>query len=291
MTHFVSLRRASFAAAALSGIVLSNASAFADGMADAVARGSLRIGIAEENFVPWLATTKAGDRMGYEVDIAKGVAGALELEPVLVEMPFDQLLRGLTIGKVDVVISGMSVSAERAREVLFTAPYSVTDFKLVMDTSDLPGGAADNGYDVAGIKLGVADNTLADDAASAEFQEAELVRFSDEGDLRDAFLDGKVNGVIAPTPYPEFIVSRDPDKYVAEDAPLVTTVQAMAVRPDSQRFVNFLNAWLLENTANGTLEDIREHWFEGLEWLDQLDGYDPEATPSSTEDDKSGTAN
>jgi len=145
-----------------------------------------------------------------------------------------------------------------------------------VDKSALPDGSADNGHDVDGVKLGVAADTLADYAASAEFQKAELVRFGDEGEIRDAFIDGKVNGVIAPTPYPEFIVSRAPDRYEAEKAPLLTTVQAMAVRTDSQRFANFLNAWITESKANGSLTGLREHWFMTLNWLDQLDGYDPE---------------
>ncbi|WP_289035226.1 ABC transporter substrate-binding protein [uncultured Roseibium sp.] len=268
----------SLAVAALIGVAVSNAPVSAGTMQDALSRGTLRVGIAEENFVPWLANDKSGGRMGFEIDVATSVADALQLTPEFVEMPFDQLLRGLTIGQLDVVISGMSVSADRAREVLFTAPYSSTDFSVVVDKTALPEGAEDNGFDVEGMKLGVAGDTLADYAASSEFQLAEVMRYDNNGDLRDAFLNGDVQGVIVPTPYPEFIVSRDPDRFAAEAEPLVSTLQAMAVRPGSERFVNFLNAWLMENTANGTLGDMRSHWFQSLDWLDRLEGHDAPAS-------------
>lgn len=245
-------------------------------MQDAIARGALRIGVAEENFLPWLANDKSGNRMGFEIDIAQSVASALKVDTEFVEMPFDTLLRGLTLGEVDIVISGVSVSADRARQVLFSAPYSSTDFNVVIDKTNLPDGAADKGYDVEGVKIGVAAGTLADYAAASEFQSAELLRYDSNGDLRDAFLAGQVNGVIAPTPYPDFIVSRDPGRYAAEDRPVIATVEAMAVRTDSARFLNFLNSWVMENKASGALEAKHDYWFEELEWLERLEGYQAE---------------
>lgn len=270
-------------AASVFALSLAPAGAEAGAMDDVLSRGALRIGIASENFIPWLAASKSGDRMGYEIDVATGVAEAMNVTPVFVEMPFNDLLRGLRLGSVDVVISGMSVSADRALEVLFTAPYGSTDYTVVVDKTSLPDGSADSGHDVEGVKIGVAANTLADYAASAEFQKAELVRFDSEGDIRDALVDGQINGVIAPTPYPDFIVSRAPDRYEAEAEPLLSTVQAMAVRPDSQRFLNFLNAWIVENDANGTLEGLQDHWFHSLNWVGQLEGYEANGSASKSE--------
>ncbi len=249
----------------------------ADALQDALSRGNLRVGVAAESLVPWLATDKTGARIGFEIDVATSVSDALGVPAEFVEVPYDDLPESLNAGKVDVVISGVTVTAERARDVFFSSPYATTDFTVVVDKTNLPAGAAEKGYDIKGMKIGVAWESLAEYAASTVFQAAEIVNFDNNGLLRDAFLDGTVQGLIAPTPYPTFIVSRDPDRYAMEPAPLLSTVQAMAVRPDSPRLLNFLNAWIVENKANGALGDMTAYWFKGSEWLDNLEGYDPGA--------------
>ncbi|WP_428644677.1 transporter substrate-binding domain-containing protein [Roseibium sp.] len=245
----------------------------ADALQDALTRGSLRVGVAEENYVPWLASDKSGERIGFEIDVATRVSDALGVPAEFVNVPFDNLLKSLLDGEVDVVISGVSVTAERAKEVYFSTPYATTEFTVVVDKTLLPAGAAENGYDVEGVKIGVAANTVAEYEASSEFQAAEVVSYEDNGLMRDAFLEGEVHGVVAPTPYPVFIVSRDPDRYEMEQAPLLSTVEAMVVRPDSPGLMNFLNAWIVENKASGTLGELNSYWFESGEWLDDLEGY------------------
>jgi len=268
-------RPSAFAMALLAGL-FAWSTACADALDFATSRGSLKVGVAEEDFIPWLAKDKSGNRIGFEIDVATGVADALGVPAEFIEIPFDNLLQGLAAGEVDVVISAMSISAERARDVFFSAPYATTDFTLVVDKSNLPEGAADEGYDVEGVKIGVAAGTLSEIAAAAEFRNAEIVKFESDGGLRDAFLDKIVQGAIAPTPYPDFIISRDPDRYEKEQSPLLSTRQAMAVRPDSPRLLNFLNAWVSESEANGHLAQMSAYWFESADWFDRLEGYETE---------------
>jgi len=275
-------------AVALLLIPATAAPARADALEQALSRGTLRIGVASENFVPWLAGDREGARIGFEIDVATGVADAFGLPAQFVEVPFDQLLESLRDGDVDVVISAMSISAERAREVYFSEPYSATDFTVVVDKSHMPASAAEARYDVEGMKIGVATGTLSESAARQAFARAEIVGFASNGALRDAFLDGSVQGVVAPTPYPDFIVSRDPERYAKEDAPLISTLQAMAVRPDSPRLLNFLNAWVLESRANGMLARMDDYWFGGTEWFDRLEDHDGGNVGDATEEGAPG---
>ncbi|MBN9671213.1 transporter substrate-binding domain-containing protein [Roseibium aggregatum] len=249
----------------------------AEALEDAVSRGTLQVGIASENLVPWLANDKTGGRMGYEIDVASAVAGSLGVDLTFVEMPYDELFASLKAGDVDVIISGVSISADRAREVYFSSPYGGTDFTLVVDKTGLPEGAAGSGYDHEGIRIGVLKGSIAEATATNDFKSSELVPYEDPAAMRDAFLDGSVSGAIVPTPYPAFIVARDPGRYAAEETPLVSTRQGMVTRPDSPHMLNFLNAWIVENEANGFLEDLQVYWFESGEWLDMLEGYSEKA--------------
>ena len=60
---------------------------------------------------------------GFDVDIANEIADAIGVELVIQEMDFDALVSALPAGKVDVVISGMNPTEERAKVVDFSDIY------------------------------------------------------------------------------------------------------------------------------------------------------------------------
>ncbi len=261
----------------------------ADSMDDAIARGALRIGIAEETFLPWVGRDASGQIMGFDVDVALDLARVLAVEPQFVEFPFDDLLHHLSIGDVDVVISGLSVTAERARSVLFSIPYGDTDYWLVVDKDTLPPSADQGDYDVEGYKVGAMEGSLAETEAKRLFKKAEIIPLADEAAARDALEKRELNAIVVPTPYPTFMMLRAPERFLLGSDALFGTNQAVAVRPDALRFVNFINAWINENDANGRLQDARDYWFGSLDWMKRVDGEDeisdeatPEAAPAQT---------
>ncbi len=258
-------------------IVEASAPARADAMSDAINRGNLRVGIAAETLLPWVGRNKAGGLIGYEVDVARDVAAALGVNARFVEIPYASLQNHLLAGDVDVIISGFSVTAERAKTVLFSNTYGETDFWLVVDTKTLPAGADKGEYDVEGYKVGVLADTVSETQALNLFQKAEIVRLAGAPAARAALEAGQLNAIVVPTPYPTFMNLRYPDRFLVGSTSLFGTSQAMAVRTDSFRLLNFINAWIVERQANGWLGGARSYWFGSLKWLSRLD-KEPGAT-------------
>ena len=69
---------------------------------------------------------------GYDIEIAKRIADALEMEPVAVKLEWDGLLPALEAGTIDVIIANMSPTAERKAEVDFTDYYYENDVVVVV---------------------------------------------------------------------------------------------------------------------------------------------------------------
>lgn len=247
------------------------APALADLMDDVVKRGSLRIGVARENLIPWLGRSKSGELLGYEVDVAQDLARVLSVRPEFVQVPFSELMNSLNIGDIDVIISGYSVTAKRARAALFSNPYGSTSYWLVVDNKTLPEGAENGNYDAEGYKVGVIEKTVSEELARSMFLKAEIVPLANEDAVREALSKGEINAIVAPTPYPTFMMLRSPDRFAIGSDALFSTNQAIATRTDAWRFVNFINAWIAENQANGRLEEMQTYWFGSLQWQARLE--------------------
>jgi polar amino acid transport system substrate-binding protein len=64
-----------------------------------------------------------GSVIGYDIELVKGFAEKHGLRLVIEEAEFDGLIPALQTGKVDLVISGMTIKPERAEIVDFSRPY------------------------------------------------------------------------------------------------------------------------------------------------------------------------
>ena len=72
---------------------------------------------------------------GYDVQIAKRIAKALDMEPVAVKMEFGALVDALGNGTIDIICAGMSVTPERAQSADFTDSY-IDDEVIVVVKKD-----------------------------------------------------------------------------------------------------------------------------------------------------------
>lgn len=69
---------------------------------------------------------------GFDVTLAKLIGEAMGKEPLFVDMSFGSLIDALNIGEVDLVLSAMGDSAERARVVAFSHSYYDSVYGLMV---------------------------------------------------------------------------------------------------------------------------------------------------------------
>ena len=69
---------------------------------------------------------------GYDVQIAKKIAAELGKKPLVVKTAWNGLIPALTSGKIDMIIAGMSPTAERKKEIAFSSSYYTSEPVLVV---------------------------------------------------------------------------------------------------------------------------------------------------------------
>nr|6Y16_A Chain A, Amino acid ABC transporter, periplasmic amino acid-binding protein,Amino acid ABC transporter, periplasmic amino acid-binding protein [Thermotoga maritima MSB8]6Y16_B Chain B, Amino acid ABC transporter, periplasmic amino acid-binding protein,Amino acid ABC transporter, periplasmic amino acid-binding protein [Thermotoga maritima MSB8] len=85
-------------------------------------RGYLLVGLSAD-FPPFEFVDENGNIVGFDVDLAKEIARRLGVELKIVDMTFDGLIPSLLTKKIDVIISGMTITEERKKVVAFSDPY------------------------------------------------------------------------------------------------------------------------------------------------------------------------
>jgi polar amino acid transport system substrate-binding protein len=232
--------------------------------------GVLRVGVAL--IIPWTMHDKDGELIGFEIDVAKKLARDLGVKPEFFPTPFRDLVPGLVAGKYDIIVAGLSITAERALRVDFSNPYNETEVKLLASAkSPVAGAASLDAFNKDSVKIGVLEGSTAEDMAGVILTNAQIIDYTDSGAAFNDLVDGKLDAAVADSPRPEIVAQLFPDKVKCLcDQPLSTYPAAFAVPRGDVEFVNYLNAWIASRTSNKWLERKRDYWFRSTEWQTKL---------------------
>ncbi len=109
------------------------------------ARGTWRVGM-DPSFPPFESLDASGAPVGFDVDLARQMAGAWGLQLEIVAMGYDGLLDALIAGKLDSIVSAFPQDPRMTEDVAFSAPYfdagiflAVKVGSAITGPGDLPG--------------------------------------------------------------------------------------------------------------------------------------------------------
>ncbi|MDJ0895620.1 MAG: ABC transporter substrate-binding protein [Alphaproteobacteria bacterium] len=104
-------------------------------IAQIVERGTLIVGMLNEDIAPMLFTNEDGELAGFDIEVAKAMAKELgvSLEVRRTALSFDGVIKQVAAAKVDLGISSLSRSATRAKYVLFSRPYVRQSYTLFLN--------------------------------------------------------------------------------------------------------------------------------------------------------------
>ncbi|MEN3931075.1 transporter substrate-binding domain-containing protein [Microvirga sp. W0021] len=145
---------------------------------------SIKIAL-EGAFPPWNTTLPSGEMAGFEVELSRNLCERMKIKCILVQQDWDGLLPGLSLGKFDAVMDGISITDERRKVFTFSIPYAQEPNGFITDKDSplakLPGDGKIYNLDK---------------------NEAEAIKIIDE---LKPYLKGKTLGVQTSTTHSRFI--------------------------------------------------------------------------------------
>jgi polar amino acid transport system substrate-binding protein len=221
-----------------------------------LARGVLVVG-TEPEFPPFESLDANGDPVGFDIDMARAIASDLGVDVRFEMMAFDSLPSALGVGKIDVILSGMTATPERAESRAFTDSYFRTQLCLLVGKD----AAIHEPRDADGKRVVVKLGTTGDINATRLFPGAEITRFDTEGACALEVIHGRADAFL----YDRHSILRHhlahPDTTRALLEPLSDEPYAMAVRFGDQVFVDRLNTFLHDIRADGRYAAMYEKHF------------------------------
>lgn len=233
--------------------------------------GEIKIGMTG-NQPPYAVKSKDGSLIGYEVEIATLLAQAMKVELKIEQMPFAQLLPALKQGKVDAVMSGMTITPERNLEVAFLGPYTVSGKSILTRSSKLSEAQSANAINKSEVKLVTLKGSTSEDFVKGYLGNATLTLVDDYDQAVDLLLKDEVDALVADYPVCAITQLRHPEANLASlKQPLTIEPIGMALPPDDGLFLNLVENYLSTLQLMGTLETLQKKWFEDGGWLVQVE--------------------
>ena len=191
---------------------------------------------------------------GFDVDIANEIADAIGVELVIQEMDFDALVSALPAGKVDVVISGMNPTEERAKVVDFSDIYYNSQHGILVRTEDAD--KYKTFADLEGAKVGAQLGSTQEQIAKAETPNADLQLLANVNNLILELKSGKVDAIVMEKPVAEMAVKNNPDLAVGEPTyEEKTGGNAVGVAKNNPELLAKINEVINELNESGKMDD------------------------------------
>ncbi|MDI3492606.1 MAG: polar amino acid transport system substrate-binding protein [Desulfomicrobiaceae bacterium] len=235
-----------------------------------VKRGELRVGL-DAGYMPFEMTTKQGEIVGFDVDLAKEMAKAMGVKLTIVNTDFDGIIPALMADKFDIIISGITVTQERNLKINFADPYIVVGQTVLVAKKHA--GSVKSYKDLNDPKYVVASRigTTGEQAVKRLMPKAQYKSFEKESDGAMEVINGNADAFVYDLPFcVVFMAQQGADKLVFLDEPFTYEPLGFGIKPGDPDFLNWLNNFLRQIKADGRYDRIYTKWIKGTEWLKEV---------------------
>lgn len=259
------------AAIAFTVLTLTSGAAFAEDTLMAIQkRGVLRIG-TDPGYMPFELINKKGEVIGFDIDLAKEMAKAMDVKLEIVSTAWDGIIPALMTDKFDVIMGGMTVTQKRNLTINFSDPYILIGQSILLK-KDLAGEVQsykdlnDSKYTVGG-KIG----TTGEIATKKLISKAKYISFETEQEGVMEVINGKIDAFIYDLPFNAIAANqKGQGKLIHLDQPFTKEPLAWGIRRSDPNFLNWLNNFMSQLKYDGKFDKIYDKWFKDDSWLKEI---------------------
>lgn len=241
----------------LTGLLLSLAFLFLSACGAKPDANTLVVGM-ELSYPPFEMTDEQNVPTGVSVEIAKALAANLGKQLRIENIPFAGLIPALKTGKIDLIISSMTHTEERAQSIAFSDPYLTTGLCALV-SKNLPLVSIDE-LDQEGIRIAVKQGTTGHLYANDRIRNAQVLLFEKETAATLEVAQGKADAFI----YDQMSTYMNWKKHSATTRPLLTPFTseswAIGLKQGNEELRREVNRFIADYKADGGFDRLGDQF-------------------------------
>jgi ABC-type amino acid transport substrate-binding protein len=177
---------------------------------------------------------------------------------------FDDLIPSLLAGEIDIIMAGMTITAERKVKIDFSDYYLKSGLAMAMRVSDREFKSLQNVFANAGA-VGVVGGTVAESYVRRNFpSRIRVVLLGKPSDAPFELKRRTIDVYVDDAPSIAWVVSSNAAEVQGLFEPLTTDYYGWGINKGNTEFLNQVNAALAQWKKDGTLERVLRRWIPYL---------------------------
>ncbi len=213
-------------------------------------------------FPPFESMNSAGQIEGFDVDVMNAIAKEEGFKVTYHQQAWDGIFASLKAGDNDILISGITITDDRKKEMLFSEPYyKITQVVLVPQGKKIVSVEDLKKMDKVGVTIGTTGDLAAQKILGATSEK--IIRLENLPLMLKEVETGAVDAVISDSAVVADYVKKKGDKgFTMVEVPDFTVeYYGIAVRQDDKALMDKINSGLKKIQASGEYDKISDKYF------------------------------
>ncbi|WP_186645678.1 transporter substrate-binding domain-containing protein [Fluviispira vulneris] len=199
-------------------------------------------------FIPFSVYTKNG-WVGFDIDLAKNFAKFMNSKLEVINYSFDGIIPALITKKCDLIVSGMTITEERKKSVLFSDPYfkDGLSYMYLKDNSSIKNINNIQDFNKKKYKIGVKVGYTSDFYVGKNLKNATILKYNETSDIINALRSKKIDIIVTDSNHSNILVKKFPTIMESKKTDVQDEYFGVAARKESttliEKFNKFLEQW------------------------------------------------
>jgi polar amino acid transport system substrate-binding protein len=186
-------------------------------------------------------------------------------------MQFSKLIPALEQGKVDMILSYMTITSNRNLKVAFVGPYFISGKAFLTKIETIANASEATQVNSPGTRLTALKGSTSEAFVEAVLPKVQYIPAKNYDEAVNMVIKGKAHALIADYPICLVSVFRYPNKgLLSVVTPLTYEPLGIAVPANDPHLINWVENFLNNLEGSGNLEALRDQWFGDTSWMSEL---------------------
>ena len=196
-------------------------------------------------FIPFSVHGKDGWE-GFDIDMAKRYSDFINVKLEVIDYHFDGIIPALNTKKCDLIASGMTITSDRKKSVLFSEPYFKDGLSYLYKKKNVKFEKISdiNMLNKSSFKLGVKVGYTSDFYVSKNLKEATVLKYNETGDIINALRNNKIDAIITDTNHAKILQKKFNDLFEYKNTNVQDEYYGVAARLNDNELMKSFNLFL-----------------------------------------------